>query len=54
MEPLAIPVVVYAAKSTADEHDSVGSQVTDVREAVEREGDRRLVAEPFTETAVSG
>ena len=40
-----VPVVVYAAKSTADERGSIPTQLADCRAAIEREGDRTVVAE---------
>jgi site-specific DNA recombinase len=36
--PLALPVVVYAAKSTADEHGSIPTQLADGRALAESEG----------------
>jgi DNA invertase Pin-like site-specific DNA recombinase len=53
-ENQAIPVVIYAAKSTRDEKDSTGSQIQNVRNRVALEGDREIVVEPFSEDAVSG
>jgi len=49
-----IPVVIYAAKSTPDDKDSIATQVAQVTDAIQREGDRTVVASPFTEANVSG
>src|SRR4051794_15627506 len=50
----ALPVVVYAAKSTADDRDSTRSQIEQTTAHVERLGGRFLVASPFSEEDVSG
>jgi DNA invertase Pin-like site-specific DNA recombinase len=47
------PCVAYAAKSSPDEKDSTADQLRIVREAVEREGGRTVIAE-FSEENVSG
>jgi DNA invertase Pin-like site-specific DNA recombinase len=38
-----VKAVLYAAKSTADEHDSIGSQIAAMRTAIEAQGDREIV-----------
>ncbi len=47
----AIPVVIYAAKSTADVRASIPTQLTDCRSAVERDGGREVVGEYSDEAA---
>jgi DNA invertase Pin-like site-specific DNA recombinase len=49
----AIPVVMFAAKSTEDPHGSIDGQLAKCREAIEREGGREIVAE-FSDEAASG
>jgi DNA invertase Pin-like site-specific DNA recombinase len=51
--PKATPAVVYAAKSTADPHGSIPSQVADCLTAIEREGSA-LYGEPQRDEDVSG
>ena len=48
-----IPCVAYAAKSSPDEKDATGTQLAEVRTAVERAGGRVLVG-TFSEENVSG
>jgi site-specific DNA recombinase len=48
-----IPVVIYAAKSTADERGSIPRQIEEVRTTVEREGERFIYAEPQSDEARS-
>jgi len=47
-----IPAVIYAAKSTEDEHGSIPSQTAAVREAIEHEDGRVIVGE-YSDEAVS-
>jgi len=49
-----VPAVIYAAKSSPDPKDSVASQIAAIRAKLDTLGDRRLVAEPFSEENVSG
>src|SRR5687767_13780613 len=49
-----VPFVAYAAKSSKDPSDSIGSQVERIRERVDTEGGRTEVAGPFSEENVSG
>jgi DNA invertase Pin-like site-specific DNA recombinase len=44
--------VIYAAKSTEDEKDSIKSQLAEIREAIEREGERTIIGE-FSDENVS-
>jgi hypothetical protein len=48
-----LPAVVYAAKSSPDERDSIETQVAEVAAAVEREGGRQIMGEPHAEQNVS-
>jgi site-specific DNA recombinase len=50
----ALPVVIYAVKSSPDDRESVRDQHEQVRAAIEREGGRQIVAEPFGEANASG
>jgi DNA invertase Pin-like site-specific DNA recombinase len=50
----ALPVVIYAAKSSPDPRDSVASQIDQVRDRVEATGGRSISHEPFSEENVSG
>jgi DNA invertase Pin-like site-specific DNA recombinase len=50
----AIPVVVYGVKSSPDEKESVKDQHRQVLAAIETEGGRRLVGDPFGEANASG
>jgi hypothetical protein len=50
----ALPVVIYAAKSSPDPKDSVASQIEQVRQRVETLGGRSTYREPFSEENVSG
>jgi hypothetical protein len=52
MSRVATPAVIYAAKSTPDEHDSVPDQLATCRERAEHEG--REVVDVFSEDDVSG
>lgn len=49
-----IACVVYGVKSTPDEKESVTDQHRIVRKAIEKEGGRKLIAEPFGEANASG
>ncbi len=46
--------VIYGVKSSPDEKDAVADQHRLIREAIEREGDRQVVGEPFGEADASG
>ena len=52
--PEHTPVVIYAAKSSPDPHDSVASQIERIRARLEHESGRVERAEPFSEENVSG
>ncbi len=49
-----LPVVVYGVKSSPDEKESVSDQHRQVLAAIEGEGGRRVIAEPFGEEKQSG
>jgi DNA invertase Pin-like site-specific DNA recombinase len=49
-----LPVVVYGCKSSPDEKESIPDQHRLVLAAIEAEGGRRLIAEPFGEANASG
>lgn len=49
-----IPAAVYGVKSSPEDKDSVRTQVAACLAAIDSEGGRTLVAEPFTEQKVSG
>lgn len=53
-EHVDIPVLIYAAKSSPDPRESTVSQVDRCRDAIEREGTRVVVVDPFSEENVSG
>ena len=48
-----IPAFIFAAKSTDDPKDSVGTQIKECREGIEAEGERRIVGKPFTDVKKS-
>ena len=48
-----LPVVIFGAKSTDDPHGSIPAQIADCRDAIEREGGRVLIADPFDDEAAS-
>lgn len=54
MSSSEIPVVVYGVKSSPDEKESVKDQHRQVLAAIDKEGGRRLIAEPFGEANASG
>src|SRR4051794_25954544 len=54
MTEALIPVVVYGVKSSPDEKESVKDQHRQVLAAVEKEGGRHVIAEPFGEANASG
>jgi hypothetical protein len=47
-----VPCVIYAAKSTEDRRGSIPDQLGECREAIDRLGERRLLAE-YTDEAFS-
>jgi DNA invertase Pin-like site-specific DNA recombinase len=49
-----IPCVIYGVKSSPDDKDSISTQVAACRDAINREGGRSRIAEPFTEANASG
>jgi DNA invertase Pin-like site-specific DNA recombinase len=51
---MTTPAVIYGVKSSPDEEESVADQHKQVLAAIEKEGDRFLVAEPFGESNQSG
>lgn len=48
-----VPAVIYAAKSTSDEHGSIPTQIADCQAAIEREARDRTIIGPFFDESAS-
>jgi DNA invertase Pin-like site-specific DNA recombinase len=53
-QPSPTPAVIYAAKSSPDEHESCDSQIEQTRAKLEKEPGRFLYADPLPEENMSG
>lgn len=54
MPSASVPCVIYAAKSSQDEHDALADQVKSCQAAIEREGGRHVLGDPYAEDSASG